>query len=252
MAARTYRPTSPYERTPPARRVSGMGLALAINLLVLLALLGIGGIRPIPMKDDGGTLVFDVARNDQAASPSKPVEQQRNEAVAQRPVVPPPQIVLPVPPTITPPPTGELELVELTKQELSKTDEAMARQAGPALAQGSGRGGDSAVVGKGPRGETLYAAEWLREPTDQEVGHYIPGYAGAGYGVIACKTYPQYRVDDCVALGSVPASSRLDRILLKAAWQFKVRPPRKNGQPMIGEWVRIRFDYVRQEGPVSR
>jgi len=50
-------------------------------------------------------------------------------------------------------------------------------------------------------------------------------------------------VDDCVALGSVPASSRLDRVLMKAAWQFKIRPPRKNGQPMIGEWVRIRFDY---------
>ena len=251
MAARTYRLQSPYERTPPARRASGMALALAINLLVLLALLGIGGIRPIPMKDDGGTLVFDVAREDQAAAENKPVEQQRQAAATQRPTVPPPKIILPVPPTIAPPPV-ELEMVELTRQELSKADEAMARQAGPALAQGSGRGGDSAVVGKGPRGETLYAAEWLREPTDQEVGHYIPPDAGAGYGVIACKTYPQYRVDDCVALGSVPASSRLDRVLLKAAWQFKVRPPRKNGQPMIGEWVRIRFDYVRQDRPESR
>lgn len=243
MAARTYRLQSPYERTPPARRISGMALALGINLLVLLALLGISGVRPVAMKDDGGTLVFDVARQDEAAAPSKPVQQQRKTAATQRPVVPPPEIVLPVPPTITPPPPAELKMVELTKQELSKTDEAMARQVGPALAQGSGRGGDSAVVGKGPRGETLYAAEWLREPTDQEVGHYIPPNTGSGYGVIACKTYPQYRVDDCVALGSVPASSRLDRVLLKAAWQFKVRPPRKNGQPMIGEWVRIRFDY---------
>ena len=244
MAARTYRQTSPYERTPPARRASGMALALGINLLVLLALLGIGGIRPVPMKQDGGTLVFDVAREDQAAAQSTPTDPQREKAATTRPVLPPPKHVLPVPPTITPPPTGELELVELTKQELSKTDEAMAARAGPALAEGSGRGGDSAVVGTGPRGETLYAAEWLREPTDQEVGHYLTPQTGAGYGVIACKTYPRYRVDDCVALGSVPASSRLDRVLLKAAWQFKVRPPRKNGQPMIGEWVRIRFDYV--------
>lgn len=244
MAARTYRPPSPYERTPPARRASGMALAIGINLLVLLALLGIGGIRPVPMKDDGGTLVFDVARQDQAASRSRPTEQQRRKAAVQRPILPPPKHILPVPPTITPPPTGELELVELTRQELSKTDEAMARRAGPALAQGSGRGGDSAIVGQGPRGETLYAAEWLREPTDQEIGHYMTANVGAGYGMIACKTYPQYRVDDCVALGSVPASARLDRVLLKAAWQFKVRPPRKNGQPMIGEWVRIRFDYL--------
>jgi periplasmic protein TonB len=220
-----------------------MALALAINLLVLLALLGIGGIRPVAMKDDGGTLVFDIAREDQAAAPQKTAQPQRRKAATQRPVVPPPKIVLPVKPTITPPPT-ELDMIELTREELSKTDEAMARQAGPALAQGSGRGGDSAVVGKGPRGETLYAAEWLREPTDQEIGFYMTPNTGAGYGLIACKTYPQYRVDDCVALGSVPASARLDRVLLKAAWQFKVRPPRKNGQQMIGEWVRIRFDYV--------
>ena len=221
-----------------------MALALAINLLVLLALLGIGGIRPVPMKDDGGTLVFDIARQDQAAAPQKTAQPPRRKAATQRPVVPPPDIVLPVRPTITPPTADELELIELTREELSKTDEAMASQAGPALAQGSGRGGDSAVVGTGPRGETLYAAEWLREPTDQEIGFYMTPNTGAGYGVIACKTYPQYRVDDCVALGSVPASARLDRVLLKAAWQFKVRPPRKNGQPMIGEWVRIRFDYV--------
>jgi len=248
LAARTYRPTSPYERTPPARRVSGMALAVGLNLALLLLLLGIGGIRPVPMKDDGGTLVFDVARQDQAAAPSKPVEQQRKAAATRAPIVPPPKIVLPVPPTITPPP-AELELVELTKQELSKTDEALARQAGPALAEGSGRGGDSAVVGKGPRGETLYAAEWMREPTQQEIGFYLGTDQMSGYGLIACKTYPQYRVDDCVALGSVPASARLDRKLLEAAWQFKVRPPRKNGEPMIGEWVRIRIEWnVRTDG----
>jgi protein TonB len=241
LAARTYRLQSPYERTPPARRVSGMALAIGLNLALLLLLLGIGGIRPVAMKDDGGTLVFDVSRQDQAAAPSKPVEQQQRKVEATRaPVVPPPKIVLPVPPTITPPP-AELELIELTKQELSKTDEAMTQQAGPALAQGSGRGGDSAVVGKGPRGETLYAAEWLREPTNQEIGHYLG--SASGMALIACKTYPQFRVEECYALGSVPASARLDRKLLEATWQFKVRPPRKNGQSMIGEWVRIRVEW---------
>jgi protein TonB len=246
LAARTYRPTAPFETTPRSRRVSGMALALAINLLVLLALLGIGGIRPIPIKDDGGTLVFDVARQDQAAAPPKSAEPPRRKSATERPAVAPPKIVLPVRPTITPPPTTELELIELTREELSKTDEAMAQRAGPALAQGSGRGGDSAVVGKGPRGETLYAAEWLREPTNQEIGFYL-GPEAAGVGLIACKTYPQYRVDDCVALGSTPASSRIDRKILEATWQFKVRPPRKNGQPMIGEWVRIRISWNMRE-----
>lgn len=243
MAARTYRLPSPYERTPPARRASGMALAVGLNLLLLFLLLGISGIRPVAMKDDGGTLIFDIARQDQAAAAAEPVEQRRPTTPVQRPVLPPPKHVLPVPPTITPPPTGELDMVELTRNELSQTNEAMAKRAGPALAQGSGTGGDSAVVGKGPRGETLYAAEWLREPTDQEIGFYLGSNTMPGYGLIMCKTYPQYRVDDCVALGSVPASARLDRKLLEAAWQFKVRPPRKNGQAMVGEWVRIRITW---------
>ena len=217
-----------------------MTLALALNLLFLLILVGIGGIRPVPMKNEGGTLIFDVSRQDQAAAPQAEREPQREKTVeTQRPVVPPPEIILPVKPTITPPPTGELKMIELTKPELSKTDEAMASQAGPA--QGSGRGGDSAVVGTGPRGETLYAAEWLREPTNQEIGFYMKPDNGPGYGDIICKTYPQYRVDDCYRLGSVPASAKLDRVMLAASWQFKVRPPRKNGQSMVGEWVRIRY-----------
>ena len=244
MAARTYRRLSPFEQTPPARRVSGFVLAVGINLLVLLALLGISGIRPVAMKDDGGTLVFDVAReDDQAAAkpeaqPERPKQQQR-----ERPVVPPPDIVLPVKPTITPPETN-LDLIELTKEELSTTDKAMAESSQAANSAGSGVGGDSAVVGKGPRGETLYAAEWLREPTKQEIGNYLTSSTRPGYGIIACKTYPRFRVDDCYRLGSVPASSQLDKVLLNAAWQFKVRPPRKNGRPMVGEWVRIRFDYL--------
>ena len=248
MAARTYRLFSPYERTPPSRRAVGFVLALALNLLLILALLGISGYRPVAIKDDGGTLIFDIARQDQAAAPQPKPEQQRRkqEPQRERPTLPPPEIILPVKPTITPPPTDKLEMVELTKPELESTDQAMANRSAPTPAEGTGRGGDTAIVGTGPRGETLYAAEWLREPTDQEMGFYLtPNIVGAGgYGLIACKTYPRFRVDDCYAIESYPKTSQIARAALKATWQFKVRPPRKNGQPMIGEWVSIRIDYT--------
>ena len=44
----------------------------------------------------------------------------------------------------------------------------------PKAGAGAGSAGDSEVVGNGPHGETLYAAEWAREPTDAELGGYLP------------------------------------------------------------------------------
>jgi len=42
--------------------------------------------------------------------------------------------------------------------------------------------------------------------------------------------------------------SHLASAVRQAAWQFRVRPPRKNGKPMVGEWVRILIDYERIGG----
>lgn len=107
----------------------------------------------------------------------------------------------------------------------------------------SGSAGDSEVIGTGPNGETLYAAEWARKPTDAELGGYLPRNAPDGYGEIACKTILGNRVDDCVIIGQAPLGSHLGAAVLNAAWQFRVRPPRKGGKPLIGSWVQIHIDY---------
>ena len=113
---------------------------------------------------------------------------------------------------------------------------------------GAGGAGDSEVVGKGPNGEALYAAEWARHPTDAELAGYMPRNAPEGYGLIACKTVPGDRVEDCIELDQKPAGSHLASAVRQAAWQFRVRPPRKGGRPLIGSWVRIRIDYSHYQG----
>jgi protein TonB len=60
---------------------------------------------------------------------------------------------------------------------------------------------------------------------------------------VACKTIPDNRVDDCIELDQYPHGSHLAAAVRQAAWQFRVRPPRKNGKPLIGSWVQIRIDY---------
>jgi protein TonB len=235
-----YRLPSPYERPPLSRRASGFGLALGLNLLLLFLLLGLGVRIQLP-KGGSSALVVDLIPQAERGE----VKQDRPKPVTQhdaRPVPKPPPIVLPAKPTITV--EKPLPMIELSHEEYAPADV----RALPKSATASASANDSEAVGRGPNGEVLYAAEWAREPTNQELGFYLPRNAPDGYGLIACKTYPRNRVDDCVALESYPASAHLANAVLNAAWHFKVRPPRKNGKAMVGEWVRIRIDYVRSDG----
>ncbi|WP_255211361.1 hypothetical protein [Sphingopyxis granuli] len=102
---------------------------------------------------------------------------------------------------------------------------------------------DTEQVGTAPNGEPLYAAAWYREPSDNELRGYLSTASGPGWGLIACRTALDYRVEDCVGLDEYPSGSQINRAVLAAAWQFRVRPPRRGGQLLVGAWVRIRIDY---------
>lgn len=235
----TYRLSAPYERPPFQRRASGLALAIAVNLGLLIVLWGLGKFVPVADRPSHSIIVDLMPESRSAASDRKQEAEQR---VTQRRPVPfrkPPPIVLPSRPTIAVPPPAHkpIEILEMSKDEMAAGDISNLPKSGASGA------GDSEVVGHGPNGEVLYAAEWARHPTDAELGGYLPRNAPDGYGIVACKTVPGDRVEDCVELDQEPHGSHLAAAVRQAAWQFRVRPPRRNGVPLVGSWVQIRIDY---------
>jgi len=237
-----YQAPSPLRSTPLRSRASGLSLALGINLLLLLILLTLGWGQQTRPKLGNDPLVVDLiagARGESSASkPAEPLAKTPPKS-EDRPPLPKPAIVLAVKPSL-PQPTREQPWLEMTKAEMAAAD---VRNLPKANAGGGSAAGDSEEVGRGPNGQVLYAAEWARRPTNTEVRGYLPQNAPDGWGQIACRTVPGNRVEDCVEIGQSPRGSRLASAVRQAAWQFRVRPPRKNGQPLIGSWVQIRIEY---------
>jgi protein TonB len=237
-----YRLSLPYERPPLQRRASGFALAIAVNIGLLLMLLTLGRFAP-EAKRASEALIVDLMpeSHSAAASPKTEATQQATSHSEAKPL-PKPPIVLPSKPTIAvsrtqsskPAPFVEMDSADMAASDLRNLPKG-----------GSGSAGDSEVVGTGPHGETLYAAEWARRPTDAELSGYLPSNAPDGYGLVACRTIPGDRVDDCIELDQEPRGSHLASAVRQAAWQFRVRPPRKNGVPLVGSWVRIEIDYER-------
>lgn len=238
-----YRPTAPYERPPLRRRVTGLALAVGVNLGLLLMLLTLGKFAPEARKVSQALVVdFLPESHSNEAVTSTQIAQRPIAHSATKPLPKPPPIVLPAKPTIAVPPPASSSRstpwLEMSKDEMASSDIGN-------LPKGTSRSaGDSEVVGHGPHGEILYAAEWARHPSDAELGGYLPSNAPDGYGLIACKTIPGDRVEDCIELDQTPGS-HLASAVRQAAWQFRIRPPRRNGVPLVGSWVSIRIDYER-------
>ena len=172
---------------------------------------------------------------EQVAPPQRAADQQQPEAAEP----PPPPAVEPkaAPPLPTP---GERSPSPPAPRAVLRPSDGQVY--GPADRGGSSFR-DTEQVGTAPNGEPLYAAAWYREPSNDELRGYLSTASGPGWGLIACRTAPDYRVEDCVGLDEYPSGSQINRAVLAAAWQFRVRPPRRGGQLLVGSWVRIRIDY---------
>lgn len=235
-----------YRARPSWRdRAASIALALTIVGLLIWVLIKMGGLPLLPPGDDRPLSTFDVATAGPTRERSPERKEQRAQDQRQRPATPP----LPPPPAPLPPPPIELPgVINLSRADYAGSDIGRIPAGPPATGSAAegGRadgGGDRGTPGAGPGGETLYAAEWVREPTRAELVTYMPARRESGWGVIACRTAEGNRVEDCREMGETPGSG-IARGLRRASWQFLVRPPRVNGKPMIGVWVRIKFDLT--------
>jgi hypothetical protein len=227
------------------QRVIAAALALAVAAVVILLLI-LSGVMPQVFVPVGRALsTFDVSGGTETPAPS-PRAKPQAKAAARRATPPPPARALP-PPVVkmeVAPPTG---MIVLSKDEFAGADIGRIKGAADAGAGKETAAGDSKAPygpGAGPGGKTLYAAEWVREPTRTEMATYMPHGMVEGWGMIACQTIDRNRVENCRQLGESPGSG-ISRGMRQAAWQFLIRPPRVNGRPMIGAWVSIRYDIVR-------
>ncbi|MDG2533529.1 hypothetical protein P6144_07725 [Sphingomonas sp. HITSZ_GF] len=241
-------------------RRRGAALVLALVIELLLALLLFFLAPPMPGRKLGErTNVFGIEASKGEDSPDKKPAEKRQKKAARaqtaqaRTQPPPPPVPLPMQ---TPAPVGPPNFLKLSRNDYQQGDIARMPSRAPdtdsaddevADAGGGGGAGDTPAVGRGRHGETLYAAEWVRQPTNTELNTYLDRSRARypGYGLIACRTVARNRVEDCYELGETPGT-RFAGTVRQAAFQFLVHPPRLNHKYMVGAWVKIRIDYYEE------
>ena len=238
------------------RRGIGLGIALLLEALFIIAILSLSMRSGGPEAGKRGLSTFSLEAEAESASADKsetetPVtkEQQRNFV----PPIPKP-LLPPVNPVKAPPPSPDFIKVsksEFDAMDLSKLPASGSTGAGDSKGSGQGEKGMMGP-GLGPGGAQLYPVAWLREPYDSELRPYfgavkrIPPGASAD---IACRMAEHNRVENCQIIGENPRGTGLAQALRKAAWQFLVKPPRIDNKPQLGVWVRIHFDFgVKEAG----
>lgn len=249
-----FSPARHREPAPARRRFVALLLAFLIEGLLVLVLLTLNRRTAEPEVVERAPLSFQLIPAPEkggGAPASKPAPTKRVPPARRAPVrvdsttapTAPAEPVQPVPA----PPKKDLfpDLVRIDKDALAAADIGAIPSA--RAGAGSSSGKDSVAAygpGAGPGGATLYNAEWVREPTRAELAFYLPPIRESGWALIACKTVPGNRVENCRTMGESPLGSGLSRGFRQAAWQFRVYPPRIGGKPVIGAWVRIYYELT--------
>lgn len=228
-------------RSSPRNRAGGALFALAMVLLIFLVMWRMGAIGLGEDRSHSRLVAINLTPppppKPTAGSTPKKADAKVPKVEPQQPRVVPPPVAKP---RIEVPPIIHVSRSDMNAWDISK----MKRADAGAGATGTGTAklygpGEAPGVGK------LYNAEWYREPTRAELATYLPpGLKGPAWGMIACRTVEAYHVEDCRELDESPPGSGLARGLRRASWQLLVRPPRLDGKPLIGAWVRIKFTML--------
>lgn len=225
-------------RSSPRNRVGGVLFALAMVALIFLVMWRMGVIGVGDDRSRSRLVAINLTPppppEPAAGSTEKQVTAKVPDVKPQQPRVVPPPVVKP---KVEVPAIIHVSRAEMNAWDISKVKRADAGTGAPGTGTGKLYGpGEAPGVGK------LYNAEWYREPTHAELATYLPpGLKAPAWGMIACRTVDNYHVEDCRELDESPPGSGLARGLRRASWQLLVRPPRLDGKPMIGAWVRIKF-----------
>lgn len=227
-------------------------MALIAEAILVLVVVKLGSVAFVPFSAPPGmtTISFSTPPKQHAAK----AEQDESKAETLRretrqpqttptraPEQPTPQVAPPRPQPSPPPALIQLSPREMASADITPPSAASAPRQGMMGPPAPPGGEDTPQVGTAPGGGPLYAASWYRKPYEDELSGYMSTATGPGWGLIACRTAPEYRVEDCVRVDEYPTGSNIARAVLAAAWQFKVRPPRVGGRDKIGDWVRIRI-----------
>jgi periplasmic protein TonB len=221
------------------RRVGGLLFVVLLHSLLGFLFLTLAPV--ITGEKPGELIVFSVSAPE--APRAEPTPEQAETSPDQprpEPVETPPAPPVEAPPVVLPPPAETTAIEQAPPPAPPAPPKPVF---GPPDLRPKGPPDSERVEGSGPNGEPLYAAQWYREPYDDELRGFLSTARGPGWGLIACRTVPRYRVEDCVIVGESPRGSGIGNSVLAASWQFLVRPPRVGGRDRYGEWVRIRIDY---------
>ena len=242
-----------YRYAPSRRSRAGAALAsLAIVALIALVLWRMGLLDQ--GRSGAGSHLISVplqSSGSQSAAPRTAAKAQRTAHASKAKPVPAtrpiPQVAIKPPPPLTTKPGPPF--IAMSGADMAAGDISRMKGRGSAGGGGSGSShGSTYGPGEGPGGRSLVNVAWYREPTDAELGPYLPHkLPPRGWATIACRMIEHYHVEDCQELAESPPGSGLSRALRQAAWQFQVRPPLVDGKPQLGTWVRIRFTWANRD-----